>query len=524
MHKRLERLVLEERGLDEIARDDLRRRRRRGAGARRARRAARRRAPSGASCRRGRRPRSRREVRAPRRRAARLRARPRVGRAAARWRCRSRARAAARRRPGWWSSRDSGGLGDFERLICQQAVAVVALELMRRRVAARHRAPPRRRRARRRRSPAASTPRSCAGRLRPFGIGEEAAVLVFELADPEAGRGDAASAAWPTPAARLSSRSTRRAAATAVAVVDATLRRPGGARRGRPPRARGGRAAVRAAASRAAGADALRRALPRGPLRARGGGAAPTATRPRWPPGATSAPSRCCCRCRTTTRCACTATACSARSRRATSEYGDELLRSLEAFIEHNGQWERAARELYCHRHTLRYRMRKRRGADRPRPGRAHDRIEFWLALRGTGAGHGEGRGARSRRHDRAGDRARPGRVRGGDASCCCSTSTATRAERVAERTAAARPSRAAADAREGLGEAARRTSTCSSTRPLPDQPRRDARLPRGGLPLHRPRRALPRDRASSSSCTTSSSGAGLLALLGMGSRRARRT
>src|SRR5207342_3353570 len=31
--------------------------------------------------------------------------------------------------------RDSGGLGDFEQMILQQAVAVVALELMRRRVA-----------------------------------------------------------------------------------------------------------------------------------------------------------------------------------------------------------------------------------------------------------------------------------------------------------------------------------------------------------------------------------------------------
>ncbi|HMS62363.1 MAG TPA: PucR family transcriptional regulator, partial [Solirubrobacteraceae bacterium] len=36
--------------------------------------------------------------------------------------------------------------------------------------------------------------------------------------------------------------------------------------------------------------------------------------------------------------------------------YGGELMRSLEAFIECNGQWEAAARRLYCHRHTLRYR------------------------------------------------------------------------------------------------------------------------------------------------------------------------
>ena len=39
--------------------------------------------------------------------------------------------------------------------------------------------------------------------------------------------------------------------------------------------------------------------------------------------------------------------------------YGDELMRSLEAFIECNGQWERAAQRLYCHRHTLRYRLRR---------------------------------------------------------------------------------------------------------------------------------------------------------------------
>ena len=39
--------------------------------------------------------------------------------------------------------------------------------------------------------------------------------------------------------------------------------------------------------------------------------------------------------------------------------YGGELMRSLEAFIEENGQWERAARRLYCHRHTLRYRIRR---------------------------------------------------------------------------------------------------------------------------------------------------------------------
>ena len=64
-------------------------------------------------------------------------------------------------------------------------------------------------------------------------------------------------------------------------------------------------------------------------------------------------------------------------------DYGEELIRSLEAFIEQNGQWERAARELFCHRHTLRYRIRKIEELTGRDLGSAQDRIEFWLALRG---------------------------------------------------------------------------------------------------------------------------------------------
>ena len=67
---------------------------------------------------------------------------------------------------------------------------------------------------------------------------------------------------------------------------------------------------------------------------------------------------------------------------RTEGDYGDELLRSLEAFIEHNGNWERAARELYCHRHTLRYRIRKIEELTGRDLSRATDRIELWLALR----------------------------------------------------------------------------------------------------------------------------------------------
>jgi PucR family transcriptional regulator, purine catabolism regulatory protein len=63
--------------------------------------------------------------------------------------------------------------------------------------------------------------------------------------------------------------------------------------------------------------------------------------------------------------------------------YGGELMRSLEAFIECNGQWERAARVLYCHRHTLRYRIRRVEELTGRTLDSARDRIDFWLALRG---------------------------------------------------------------------------------------------------------------------------------------------
>ena len=64
-------------------------------------------------------------------------------------------------------------------------------------------------------------------------------------------------------------------------------------------------------------------------------------------------------------------------------EYGDELVRSLDVFIEHNGHWEKAAAALYCHRHTLRYRIRRIEQVTGRDCSNARDRIEFWLALRG---------------------------------------------------------------------------------------------------------------------------------------------
>lgn len=64
-------------------------------------------------------------------------------------------------------------------------------------------------------------------------------------------------------------------------------------------------------------------------------------------------------------------------------DYGEELLRSADSFIEHNGHWEHAAKALYCHRHTLRYRIRRVEQLTKRDLGCARDRIELWLALRG---------------------------------------------------------------------------------------------------------------------------------------------
>jgi len=68
---------------------------------------------------------------------------------------------------------------------------------------------------------------------------------------------------------------------------------------------------------------------------------------------------------------------------RGEGEYGEELVRSLDVFIEHNGHWEKAANALFCHRHTLRYRIRRIEQLTGRDFSNARDRIEFWLALRG---------------------------------------------------------------------------------------------------------------------------------------------
>ena len=63
-------------------------------------------------------------------------------------------------------------------------------------------------------------------------------------------------------------------------------------------------------------------------------------------------------------------------------EHNGELAPSLQAFLQHNARWETAAGQLYVHRHTLRYRMRKVEELTGRDLASSFDRMEFWLALR----------------------------------------------------------------------------------------------------------------------------------------------
>jgi PucR family transcriptional regulator, purine catabolism regulatory protein len=70
--------------------------------------------------------------------------------------------------------------------------------------------------------------------------------------------------------------------------------------------------------------------------------------------------------------------------------HGD-LVASLRAFLEHNGNWEAAARALAVHRHTLRYRIRRIAELTGRDLDRAGDRVEFWLALQAADVLAGRG-------------------------------------------------------------------------------------------------------------------------------------
>jgi purine catabolism regulator len=278
------------------------------------------------------------------------------------------------------AARDAGGLGDFERLILQQAVTVVALELMRQRAM---------RDTERRLAgdvlAEALTGRPSANelavRLRPFGVGSQAAVLVFAAHDgapPAQAEGDLDRFLADSGVGSLVAARER----LLCAVVDAREDTDVVALAGRAREALvAEHGELRAAASRPAPVGSLRRTFheARCALEAAGlaNGAAPPVASYRDLGAFQLLLSL---QDDDALRLYCDSVLGPLED--GSGDYGDELLRSLEAFIEHNGQWEKAARELYCHRHTLRYRIRRVEELTGRNLSSARDRIEFWLALR----------------------------------------------------------------------------------------------------------------------------------------------
>jgi purine catabolism regulator len=278
------------------------------------------------------------------------------------------------------AARDSGGLGDVERLTLEQSVTVVALELMRQRAM----------RDTERRLAGDVLAEALAGeldeteltaRLRPFGVGARSAVLVFSVPDPRTAEADLDRVMAATGHGAL----VASCQGLLCAVVDGTELEPvelaGQARESLAER----HGEVRAAASRVTASTSLRRSFHEARCaleavalsRANGEGNGHVASYR----DLGSFQLLLSLQDDAALRLFCDSVLDPLEN--GGGEYGDELLRSLEVFIEQNGQWERAARELYCHRHTLRYRIRRIEELTGRDLTSARDRIEFWLALRG---------------------------------------------------------------------------------------------------------------------------------------------
>ena len=270
-----------------------------------------------------------------------------------------------------------GELGDFERLILRQAVTVVALELMHMRIE---------RDTERRLAgdvlAEALTgrlhPEELQARLQPFGIGEQAAVLAFALRDP-----DAAAPVLERALARADAHglvATR--AGLLCAVIDGAGVDPIAVARRARAELQSNAGEVRASASRPAPTHSLRLSFHEArcaleAVRLQNGASPEVASHRDL--GAFQLllslqdDDALISYCRGVL----------GPVEQGEGDYGDELLRSLDVFIEHNGHWEKAAAALYCHRHTLRYRIRRVEQLTGRDFSKARDRIEFWLALRG---------------------------------------------------------------------------------------------------------------------------------------------
>jgi purine catabolism regulator len=277
----------------------------------------------------------------------------------------------------WLAGVCRGTLGDFERLILQQAATVVALELMRLRIA---------RDTERRLAgdvlaealTGRLEPEELAARLRPFGLGDEVAVLAFETGDPVA-----AEPLLDAALARCDVRALVAIRGTLLcAIVDPRTTEPIALAARMRAELTGVHGAVRAAASRAASARSLRRSFheARCALEAVrfANGDAPEVASYR---DLGSFQLLLSLQDDEALRSYCDSVLAGVVD--GDPAYADELLRSLDAFLEHNGHWERAAAQVFCHRHTLRYRIRRVEELTGRSLARPRDRIEFWLALRG---------------------------------------------------------------------------------------------------------------------------------------------
>ena len=289
------------------------------------------------------------------------------------------------------AAKDHGSLAEFDRLVLHQAVTVVALELLRRRVADETE----RRLAGDILSAVLSgelTGSEVARRLEPFGVRERVGVLV--LSAPRAARAaveDAVAEALreDVGGGLIGSAGQLSCVLVPLARADEESIHFGLAERAARPRRAGRRAGGRRRGGAAGGARRAAPRLPRGALRARG-------ARDRGPDGNGDGAGGG----RLATyrdlgsfqlllslqdddalRLFCDSIL--APIEEGEGAYGGELMRSLETFIECNGQWERAARQLFCHRHTLRYRIRRVEELTGRSLDSARDRIDFWLALRG---------------------------------------------------------------------------------------------------------------------------------------------
>ena len=275
---------------------------------------------------------------------------------------------------------DRAPLGEFERLCARQAAVVVGLEMMQERVV--------RETERRLAGDLLSDAlagrldtEELRGRLRPFGIGGEATVLVFDLEDPTAAEGALEAALAEHGTAALVASSAAAGRQLLCAVVDGGVGEPMELAGSVRTALEGAHGRVRAAVSRATPVGSLRRAFheARCALEATSlaDGKAPEVASHRDLGAFTLLLAL-----QDDEALRLYSDALLEPIERTEGEYGGELLRSLEAFIEHNGNWERAARQLYCHRHTLRYRIRKIEELTGRDLTRATDRIELWLALR----------------------------------------------------------------------------------------------------------------------------------------------